>query len=276
MTGEIFEVDGIIPNTDTAETLESFDFGNGIWDIEVLGSLRRKYGTFSVEKLPDKDVYEKSRKIKVLGGEKASVCYSPKLPFNVDVFEVIRYGKDYATQPADVSKLAAEIIMQNKISEGDVILCPDHGLGALIQMQAKHPDTIVDFDWHADKKHFMQYNRGSWVYYMRNNPELFGFKERPVVIRTKTKLMNGMLDKIKGNVAITVCMDVLNPYFADAVLELRKNGGMELEDLLSDIGMLQKRNNVVSLSVCERRRVLDDEENTACTVRDVVEGFLKH
>jgi len=281
MTGEIFEVDGIIPYSDLVDFLEliSYEKNGEYWDENVRARLGQKYCNLSLSDLydlPDNDVFSKSKKIKFLGGEKVNACYSPLLKFNVDLSEVSKYGNESPEQPSTVMGAAKRIAAENQIGEGDVVICPDHGLGIAISLQAKRPDTLVSFDWHSDRKVDANYTRASWVRHLNRNPMIFGYKEKPAIIRTKTMLTSSDISKIRGSLGITVCMDVLSPYYADAVINLRNNGGMELEDLLSNIETLQKRNNVVSLSVCERRRILDDKENTALAVQKIVDEFLKH
>jgi len=282
MTEKIFEVNGVIPDTTVAKMVElamsypSEKTLEPIFDYNVIASLNNRYGNFSLPDLPDKDVFEHSKKIIFSGGEKANIEYDPEMLSNNDVYNILTYGIDHEKQPEEIMKAARDIVSKNNIERGSVIICPDHGLGAAVQLQIETPAAIVSYDWHADKKPDEKYTRASWLRQVSRNSRLFGFENKPTAVRATTRLTEKELEKVRGKTAVTVCLDVLQPYFADAVINLRKNGGMNLEDLMKDIKMLQKRNDVVSLSICERRRILDDKENTASTIRDIVEGFMKN
>ena len=276
MPAKIFEVDGVIPDNFSVESLELTAYGvfDPVWNASIKARLDEKYGKFSLHDLPDKDVFEKSKKIVVLGGEKANICYDPKILSSKLYSQLAVYGADRKEQPSEVSKLAEEIVRTNEISEGDVIICPDHGLGSAIQMHVKIPDSVVYYDWHMDDCEDCMYTRSSWAGHFRNNFKALGFENQPNIIQTKSRLTENELRKINGKTMLSICLDVLNPKYADAVINLREDEGMELKDLLGEVGMLRKRKDITSLGICEGRRVLDDRGNTANTNREIVKEFI--
>ena len=152
---------------------------------------------------------------------------------------------------------------------GDVVICPDHGLGIAVQMHVERPDTIVNFDWHSDFNGSDRFDRASWSYYAQIRPDIFGMERAPKVVHTASGLTKNEIKRIGSKVAVTVCMDVLKPEYADAVANL-KDDGMDVSHLVEQMKSLNDK-NVVSASFCERRRVLDDTGRTAATIREVIE-----
>ena len=76
---KVFEVDGVIPCRSAAKTLELVMYGDAepSWDSVMSGALERKYGEFSIKKLPNNRVFNNSREVVVLGGEKRNIRYDP-------------------------------------------------------------------------------------------------------------------------------------------------------------------------------------------------------
>jgi arginase family enzyme len=276
----ITEADVVIPDFLIAKDLERtcYEIIGGmearpVWNNLIRYALEKKYGNFSLDRLPFKHVFENSKKVSFLG-EAKSICYDFE-KLSADEFGQIQvYGSDKPDQPLAIADLAKKTAEKVGLTEGDVIIGPDHGFAVALQTQIGKPDTIVDFDWHYDANEKNEYDRSSWLYHLRNNPKIFGI-EKPRIIHSRTALTKRDMDDVVGKVAVTVCLDVLRPEYADAVINIRSDGGMGLEELIKQLEMMKSEKDIVSLSLCERRMSLDNTANTANTIRKVIENYFK-